>query len=84
MKTSSLFVVGLACAILSIAPANAEKNEKSGEAYKCSTTTWPNSSAFQCNKPVANSYVECVKMVTDRAWRPSDAWWICSNQGFKN
>jgi hypothetical protein len=74
MKASSLFVAVLPVAILSIAPANAEKNRKVEDTYKCSTTTWPVISAFQCNKPVATSYVECVKMVTAKGWRPTDAW----------
>jgi hypothetical protein len=84
MKTASLFIAGLAVAFLSIAPASAEKNEKIENTCKCSTTTWPVISATQCNKPRATSYVECVKMVTDKGWRGSDAWWGCSNQGFKN
>lgn len=84
MKAASLFVVGLAVSILSIEPANAERNQKIADTYKCSTTTWPNISPFQCNKPVAHSYVECVKMITDKGWRGSDAWWGCSNQAFKN
>ena len=84
MKTSSLLVVGLAFAILSIAAANAEKSRKNEVTNKCSSTTWPVISAVQCYKPFATSYVECVKMVTDKGWRSSDAWWGCSNQGFKN
>ncbi|WP_425115084.1 hypothetical protein [Bradyrhizobium sp.] len=84
MKVASLFVASLAVAILSIAPANAETNQKSQDNYKCSTTTWPVISPFQCNKPVARSYVECTTMVTQKGWRGSDAWWGCSNQGFKN
>jgi len=39
---------------------------------------------FSVQQTVATSYVECVRMVTDRGWRSSDAWWMCSNQGFKN
>jgi hypothetical protein len=84
MKTSSLFVAGLAVAILSITPANAEKNRKNEDSYKCSTTTFPVLSAVQCNKPVAKSYVECVEITTQKGWRGSDAWWGCSSQGFKN
>ncbi len=84
MKASSLFVAGLAVAILSIAPAIAQKNQKNEDTYKCSTTTWPVLSAFQCNKPAAHSYAECVKMITDKGWRTTDAWWGCGNQGFKN
>ena len=81
MKAVSLFVAALAVAFSSIAPANAQKYE---DKWKCSTTTWPVISAVQCSKPKATSYVECVKMVTDKGWRPSDAWWGCSNQGFKS
>jgi hypothetical protein len=39
---------------------------------------------LQCSKPKATSYAECTKMVTQNGWRGSDAWWICSNQAFKN
>jgi hypothetical protein len=84
MKAASLFVAGLAVAISSIAPANADKNENNKIIYGCSVTTWPSISALQCSKPKATSYVECTKMVTQNGWRGSDAWWICSNQAFKN
>jgi hypothetical protein len=50
----------------------------------CSTTTWPTVSPVQCTKPVAHNYVECSEMVAKSGSRPSDAWWWCSNQGFKN
>jgi len=77
---------------LSIASANAAprkpvaepSNPKVQDSYKCSTTTWPAFSAVQCNKPFAHNYAECVKMVTDNGWRAAEAWWGCSNQGFKN
>jgi hypothetical protein len=55
MKASPLFVAGLAVAILSIAPANAEKNQDSQDTYKYSTPTWPVHSAFQCNKPTGHN-----------------------------
>jgi hypothetical protein len=77
MKTASLFVAGLAVAILSIAPANADPN-------KCSTTTYPANSAVQCWKPTATNYAGCVKIFTDKGWRDSDAWWTCTNQKFKS
>ena len=83
MKAASLLVAGLAVATLSIAPANAEKNENNKK-YGCSVTTWPSISALQCSKPKATSYAECTKMVTQNGRRGSDAWWICSNQAFKN
>jgi len=88
MKNALLFVAALAVASLSLGAASAERisrpQDKPQDNYKCSTTTWPVISATQCNKPLARNYVECVKMVTDKGWRPSDAWWGCSNQGFKN
>jgi hypothetical protein len=84
MKAALLFVAGLTVASLSIGSANAERNSKPEDRYKCSTTTWPVHSTTQCNKPLAHNYAECVKMVTDKGWRSSDAWWGCSNQGFKN
>jgi hypothetical protein len=50
----------------------------------CSTTTWPTVSPVQCTKPFAHNYVECTEMVARNGSRSSDAWWWCSNQGFKN
>jgi hypothetical protein len=37
-----------------------------------------------CTKPVARSYVECTEMVRKNGARASDAWWWCTNQGFKS
>jgi hypothetical protein len=88
MKASSLFVAGLAVAISSIAPANAQKLKAATTlattSGNCSTTTWPNVSAVQCTKPYAHNYVECTEMVGKTGSKPSDAWWWCSNQGFKD
>jgi hypothetical protein len=50
----------------------------------CSTTTWPTVSPVQCTKPYAHDYVECTAKVTKNGSTLSDAWWWCSNQGFKN
>ena len=41
-------------------------------------------SPVQCTKPFARNYIECTEMVTKNGNRSSDAWWWCSNQGFKN
>jgi hypothetical protein len=81
MKAVSLFVPGLAVAILSIAPANAQKYE---DKWKCSTTTWPMVSPVQCAKPKASNYVECTRMLMDKGWRAADTWYGCTNQGFKS
>jgi hypothetical protein len=53
-------------------------------AGNCSVTTWPTVSPVQCTKPWAHSYVECTEMVLRNGSRPTDAWWWCSNQGFRN
>ena len=61
MKTSSLFVVGLALAILSIAPANAEKNTKPA--------------SYADKKPA--SYAECMALARKQGWGPNAAWGYC-------
>jgi hypothetical protein len=87
MKAASLFVAGLAVAILSIAPANARSKPvapASADLNKCSSTTYPANSAVQCWKPTAANYAECVKILSDKGWRASDTWWTCTNQKFKS
>jgi hypothetical protein len=37
-----------------------------------------------CTKTAARSYVECTERVAKNGGRSTDAWWWCSNQGFKN
>lgn len=81
MKASSLFVAGLAVAIISIAPANAY-NPQPG----CSTTTGV-TSGVPCTpqtgwKPV--SYVECTAHLREQGWRDNVGWWWCGNQHLKN
>ena len=85
MKASSLFVAVLTVAILSIAPANAERNENNHKG--CSATTWPTIAVVPClrtGKVHYSSYVECTRGATQIGWRASDAWWGCSNLGLKN
>jgi hypothetical protein len=77
------FVAGLAVAVLSIAPANAESKYLATTTGNCSTTT-DIFSPVQCTKPYAHSYVECTEMVRKRGAKPSEAWWWCTNQGFKS
>jgi hypothetical protein len=88
MKALSLLVAGLAVAISSIAPANAQKPKVvaalATTTGNCSTTTWPGVSPVQCSKPYAHNYVECTEMIRKIGSRPADAWWWCSNQGFKD
>jgi hypothetical protein len=75
MKAASFFIAGLAVAILSIAPANAE--------YKCSFSGGFVISPVQCMKPVVATYVECTTMVREKGGGPVDSWWWCTSQGFK-
>lgn len=90
MKTPSRFVSAFIPAAtlamtlawaLAIAPASAETRTADS---RCSSTTWPNVSAVQCTKPLATNYVQCTEMLRKTGSRPSDAWWWCSSQGFKN
>jgi hypothetical protein len=82
MKFALLFVMGLAAATLSAATAK-ENKPLATTTGNCSTTT-DIFSPVQCTKPLAHSYIECTEMVRKNGSRPSDAWWWCSNQGFKN
>ena len=94
MRSSSLFVAGLVCGLsgtamsqtkppASDAPVNGRATLASTTS-KCSVTTWPNVSPVQCMKPRARNYVECTENVLKGGNRSSDAWWWCSNLGFKN
>jgi hypothetical protein len=83
MKISSLFVAGLGVAILSIAAANAESKYLVTTTGNCSATTGV-VSPVPCTKPVAKNYVDCTEKVSKNGARPSDAWWWCTNQGYKD
>jgi hypothetical protein len=90
MRAASLFVAGLAVAMLSIVPANAQSKSKpvatalATTTGNCSTTTDFTVSPMPCTKPGARNYVECTERVAKNGARASDAWWWCTNQGFKN
>ena len=78
----ALFVAGLAVAILSVSPASAEKVQTANKG--CSSTTWPSISAEPCLRRKHANYTECKTRIMGQGWSASDAWWGCSNQGFKN
>jgi hypothetical protein len=82
MRASPLLVAGLAAAILSVAPAKAEKNESF---TRCNGTTWPVIMPVPCGPQAMRpaTYLECTAMSARMAWRPPDAWWYCSSQGYK-
>jgi hypothetical protein len=84
MKAASFCLASVAIAVLSVASASAENKTLATTTGNCSTTTWPMVSPVQCTKPMAHNYVECTEMIGKSGARPSDAWWWCSNQGFKN
>jgi hypothetical protein len=88
MKAASLFVAGLAVAMLSSAPANAQSKPATTAMAtttgNCSTTTDFTVSPVPCTKPGARNYVECTERVAKSGARASDGWWWCTNQGFKN
>src|SRR5262249_28492945 len=50
----------------------------------CSTTTWPAVSSVPCTTPYHHSYTECTEKVMKNGSKSTDAWWWCSNYGFKN
>jgi hypothetical protein len=77
MKTSSLFVAGLAVAILSIAPANAERKKDNKNNSDCAPSNCQ-------GKFKPTSYAECMALGNKRSWDANTASWYCSNQGFKN
>ncbi len=72
MKISSLFfVAGLTVAILSIAPANAEKKND-----RCSETTWRGiSSEETCPAIKPSSYEECAMTYRKLGWKGSEREW---------
>jgi hypothetical protein len=89
MKAVSLFVAGLAVAMLSIVPANAQSKPvttaMATTTGNCSTTTDFTVSPVPCTaKPGFRNYVQCTEWLAKHGARASDGWWWCSNQGFKN
>ncbi|MEA2793175.1 MAG: hypothetical protein QOI87_555 [Bradyrhizobium sp.] len=84
MKAALLFVASVAVAILSIVPANAQSKYLATTTGNCSTTTDFTVSPVPCTKAGARNYVECTERVRQNGARSTDAWWWCTNQGFKN
>jgi hypothetical protein len=88
MKAALLFVAGVAVAMVSIVPANAQSKPVvtalATTTGNCSTTTDFTVSPVPCTKPGARNYVECTERLSKTGTRSNDAWWWCTNQGFKN
>ena len=97
VKASLLFVAGLAIAISSIAPANAEATHvttgatttsfRSGNApwIGCSGAAgWTHFSSTCRNLANFKSYNECTPGVAKAAGTSLESWWYCSSLGFTN
>jgi hypothetical protein len=86
MKTSLLLVAGLAIAVLSIAPANADwRTPRTASAsVGCSGGVWPSLSTSCKNWGNYKTYAECTTDGVKNGWRSADVWWYCSSLTFKN
>jgi hypothetical protein len=96
MKASLLFVAGLAIAISSIAPANAEATRvttgattssfRSGNApwVGCSVSAGWNFSSTCRNLSNFKSYAECTDGLNKGGATSLEKYWYCSSLGFKN
>ena len=96
MKASLLFVAGLAIAISSIAPANAEATRvttgattssvRSGNApwVGCSAAGGLNFSSTCRNLANFKTYNECTAAAPKLGATSLESWWYCSSLGFQN
>jgi hypothetical protein len=89
MKAALLFVAGVAVAMVSIVPANAQSKPVATALAtttgNCSTTTDFTISPVPCTaKRGFRNYVECTEWLAKHGGRSTDGWWWCTNQGFKN
>jgi hypothetical protein len=66
MRASSLFFVGLAVAIITIASANAQKAQNVQNSKKPT--------------PLWRTFSECVAVGKKQAWGPNEVSWFCGNQ----
>ena len=92
MKASLLFVAGLAIAISSIAPANAEATGATTSSFRSGNAPWVgcsisagwNFSSTCRNLANFKSYNECTTGIAKAAGSSLESWWYCSSLGFKN
>jgi hypothetical protein len=82
MNAVSLFVAGLALAILSIAPANAASPKAIGPWVGCSGSSGMHSPTC---KNVGNwtTYTECMEAGLKIGWRGGENSWYCTSLGLK-
>jgi hypothetical protein len=74
MRASSLLVAGLAAAIVSIAPANAEIGKKPAAVSQTAGKTW---------KELTN-YVDCKAFAKQNGWADWEGWYGCNARHFKD
>lgn len=74
MRASSLFLAGLAAAIISSAPANAQDAKKPAAVSQADSRTW---------KQLTN-YVDCKDFARGRGWTDLEGWYGCTARKFKN
>jgi hypothetical protein len=74
MRASSLLVAGLAAAIVSIAPANAEIGKKSAAVSQTTYKAWNE----------LTNYVDCKAFAKQYGWADWEGWYGCNTRRFKN
>jgi hypothetical protein len=75
MRASSLLVAGLAAAIISIAPANAQNVQSAQNGKKLQTLSEPN---MKARWKAVTTYVECKEMVRGMGWTDWEGWYGCN------
>ncbi len=91
MKDASLFVAGLAIAILSIAPANAAQPANAGPtSFRSAAAPWVGCSGSAgtfsptCrNMGNYRTYVECKEAGLKVGYRDTEQAWYCTSLGLK-
>jgi hypothetical protein len=75
MRASSLLFAGLAAAIISIAPANAQNVQTAQDGKKLQTISEPN---MKARWKAVTTYVECKEMVRGMGWSDWEGWYGCN------
>jgi hypothetical protein len=80
MRTSSLFVAGLAVVIASTAPASAQSNNSNKK--QAAWERYEQGSLAAWN--ALTTYAECRELVKRRGWSDWEGWYGCNARNFKN
>jgi hypothetical protein len=76
MKASSILFMGLAVALISIPPANAERSKKA----EPSPSNWAEAKARWDG---LTTYQDCMAMVTEAGWTRTEGFAGCTGRHFK-